>query len=497
MAAAPRDSVPILSIGLMLRDQPVLVVGGGKIAAQKTRHLCAAEAKVTIVAPEICPAMAELVDTYDLHHLPIEYDASALKGQSIVFVATNDRKLNARVLSDARKAGVLCNAADANWRNGDFITPAVHRHGNLTLAISTGGASCRRSKLVRDSISRHLDLLDGADLLVIGSSHEELSIGCREEVSLEGDRLQEVGDRISRIWGLHEFLILSTCNRTELYAIATADSVVADILISLMGIGDIPEASRYLYRGADAFAHTARVSAGLHSQTPGENHIVAQVKGALERARTNGWAGALMEGWIGKALAASKEIRAVTAPVLKEVEVEHVCRDYLLSEDHLAGGRSLAILGTGAIGRGLVEEIGPGAERCLWFYRSRRPELPPEADDRVELLHLSALEERLPAVDVLISAVTAEDFVVSEGQAASLNHSRKSMVIDLSVPRSIDPALGEHPGIKLVNLDDLKHWHRRNTADMEEVHRLAAEVIAEHQQGYDKIVETIRGRRSK
>ena len=496
MAAAPRDSVPILSIGLMLRDQPVLVVGGGKIAAQKTRHLCAAEARVTVVAPEISSAMADLVDTCDIDHLPIEYHASALEGQSIVFVATNDRKLNARILSDARKAGVLCNAADANWRDGDFITPAVHRHGNLTLAISTGGASCRRSKLVRDSISRHLDLLDGADLLVIGSSHEELSIGCREEVSLDGPHVQEVGDRISRIWGIHEFLILSTCNRTELYAIATADAVVADILISLMGLSDIPDSSRYVYRGAEAFAHTARVSAGLHSQTPGENHIVAQVKEALELAQENRWAGAVMEGWVGRALAASKEIRAVTAPVLKEVEVEHVCRDYLLSGDHLAAGGSLAIIGTGTIGRGLIEKLAPSAERCLWFYRSRRPELPKAAAESTETVPVSALRERLPEANVVISAVGAGEFVVSAGHADLLNHSRRSVVIDLSVPRSIDPALGEHPGIKLVNLDDLKHWHRRNTADMDEVHRRAAAVIAEHQQGYDKIVETIRGRRS-
>ncbi len=141
----------------MVANRPCIVVGGGPVAARKVEHLLAAGADVTVIAPSITPALDKLAREGALKHAPRRYEPGDLAGASLGFAATNDPPVNAAILREARTLGILVCAVDEHWPEGDFITPAVSRQGEITVAVS--GASPERLKELR----RRIDELLAAD----------------------------------------------------------------------------------------------------------------------------------------------------------------------------------------------------------------------------------------------------------------------------------------------------------------------------------------------
>lgn len=138
-----------------LADQPCLVVGGGEVARRKVAELLTARARVTVNAPEICPALVELARAHPvrLHHAA--FDATLVSEHLLVIAATSDRTINAAVAAASRRAGRLCNAVD-DADSSTFIVPAtVHRHP-ITLAISSAGRAPLLARLLRQRLERWL-----------------------------------------------------------------------------------------------------------------------------------------------------------------------------------------------------------------------------------------------------------------------------------------------------------------------------------------------------
>jgi siroheme synthase-like protein len=158
----------IMPVDLLLEDRPCLVVGGGAVAARKVGHLLAAGARVTVVSAESCAAIEEWKRAGRLRHHPRNFRPGDLKGAFVVFAATDDNAVNGRVVRLCRQRRILCSAVDASWTKGDFITPALLRRPQFTLAVSTGGQSCRRARLIKDYLARHFDRLDAAELRALG-----------------------------------------------------------------------------------------------------------------------------------------------------------------------------------------------------------------------------------------------------------------------------------------------------------------------------------------
>lgn len=146
----------ILPVSLLVEDKPCLVVGGGPIAARKVGHLLDAGAAVTVVSPEVCPEIARLNKEGKLRHNPRVFAASDVKGQAVAFAVTDNGKVNRAVLKACRRERVLCAAADAHWAEGDFVSPAVIRRPRVIVAVSTGGESCSRSRVIKEELARYL-----------------------------------------------------------------------------------------------------------------------------------------------------------------------------------------------------------------------------------------------------------------------------------------------------------------------------------------------------
>jgi siroheme synthase-like protein len=149
------------------KDRPVLVIGGGHVGAEKVRGLLAAEARVTVIAPDLIDELRELAAAGRITHLARAYREPDLDGGwHWVMIATDDGAINAEVARGAKARGLWVNAAD-DPPHCDFILPAVVRKGRITLAASTSGASPALARRLREELEAYLtdDMPALADLL--------------------------------------------------------------------------------------------------------------------------------------------------------------------------------------------------------------------------------------------------------------------------------------------------------------------------------------------
>ncbi|MBT3294018.1 MAG: hypothetical protein HN919_13020 [Verrucomicrobia bacterium] len=490
-----RRAEPALPINVLPKGRRCVVVGGGTIAARKVGHLVVAKADIVVVSPELLEPLQELAADGAITWKEQAFETKDAQDAFLVFAATNDRAVNKQVLELCRAQDILCCSVDGNWPDGDFVTPATFRKDNLTVSVATGGQSCRRSRLVKDSLARHVQMVETAGLVVIGTSHHQLSLTERETYHLAGERAQAVGRMLAQVWGIHEFMILNTCNRVEVWAAVSSEALDSGLVKQILAFDHLPDDRYYVKHGYEAFTHTAVTAAGLLSQTPGENHIVAQIKGALEASLEVNWAGSLVQDWVSATLRVSKAIRAEAGPLLRDFEIEDLCLDYV--DAALEGPlreRSVLLLGSGVVGKAVLDRVLSRGGRCNWCYHTNQPTVPEGAGDRVNLFSFNRLREELSEVDVILCTTAHSGYVLHKAHAPFLNQEHEVLIVDLSIPRNVDPELAEAmDNTRIVDLDDLKHWYRREAADLAAIDRLAEETVTQHRDLYDRIVATFTG----
>lgn len=176
---------------LDLTDAPVLLVGGGQVAARKAAGLVAAGARITVVAPQVRAELAAMA--HAVHQRPFAEGDCA--GFRLVLTATDDPQVNARVHVDASAAGIWVNSAD-DPANCTFILPAVARRGSVAVAVSTGGASPAlaghlrsviATEVLTEQVARAADELarQRAEIHGAGGSTEDIEWGERLRAALE------------------------------------------------------------------------------------------------------------------------------------------------------------------------------------------------------------------------------------------------------------------------------------------------------------------------
>ena len=490
-----RKNLPVVPASLLVAGKSCLVVGGGPVALGKIQHLIQGQAKVAVIAPEVDETVGALEQSGSITLSRREYNQEILDKESyaLVYAATSSVKVNKVIIGDCRRKGILCCAVDKNWPDGNFVTPAILRGRTATVAVSTGGASCRRSRIVKEQLSRQLTTLEGSQLLVLGTSHRELSLSNRECFHLAGERLKEFGDFLMQLRGIHEFMILNTCNRVELIAVANRDDKLLSLIKQWLSYDRLKENEYFCYWGWEAFSHLNTLTAGLLSQTPGENHIVAQVKEAHSTAGSFGWSRLILKQWVDTTLHISRHIRQVSSPHLRQVELEDLCLEYLERKGCTVD--KVIIVGTGMIGKELVERFYKQKTEILWFYHQNRPSLSDEESTLITLFPLKDLENHLKNAEALLCATGSDTYVLKKEMGSRFPSDRNSWLIDLSMPRNIDPDL-DRGSINVIDLDDLKHWYRREAADWDIINRESSTQIEEHREEYEKIINSFAHRSS-
>jgi len=479
----------IYPTSLLIEGKPCLIVGGGKVAVRKAGGLLEAGAVVTVISPALDDRLAELVRQGRVQHVARPFEADDPAGFVIVFAATGDKKVNREVLEACRTRRVWCCPVDGNWMEGDFVTPAAFRSGTLSVAISTGGQSCRRSRLIKENLQRHVSMVDSAECVVIGTSHQQMDLQGREPFQLATERMEAAGRLLMHVWGVHEFMLLNTCNRIEIIAVKAAGEGTHALVLKILGFDRLPPDRYYVKRGFAAFEHTGLLAAGLLSQMPGENHIVAQIKDALAFSTSQGWAGGMISEWIDATLHISKEIRAQIPASLSAGEIEDTGVRYVLQKRPDAV-TPIAVLGTGMIGQGIVRRLAQQGHRCQWFYHRNAP----SADTvpaGVSLSPWSARATDLKVADVVIVATSAKTAVLNMTTAGQLKPDGELLLLDLSTPRNIDPAIVTlRPGIELADLDALKAWDSQVSPILEALLQSGGITVHDHRDMYHAIMRS-------
>ncbi len=478
-------------VNLLLKGRKCLVVGGGAVALHKIQLLIKAHSDVTVMAPEIDAEIKELESQGKLCVVKSKFEPSVLKGMALVFSATNISSVNAEVLGQCRKHGILCCAVDENWRDGAFITPASIEKDGLTVSVSSGGTSCRRSRLIKEKISRHMDFISRTEMVVIGTDQNYLSLKEREPIHLVGDRFDRSGEMLIHLLGVHEFILTNTCNRIEMAAFVSPSEPLEKLLLKILGFDGLREDAYYIKYGYEAFRHMSFVCAGLMSQTPGEKHITAQLKSSLDYSKSKGWAGKLMQEWFDNTLHISKHIRQIVEPLFSAFEIEDLSLKYASDMFPDLPKRGIMLIGTGIIGQAIAEKLMAKGCSFTWCYHMNRPEV---KGDKITVCNLNEMKDHLPAAEIIISVAATPAYLIHNGHAPFMDQTKKILIIDLGIPRNVSPEFRKlMPNVTIVDLDDLKHWHRRETIDMTHVFEESTKAVEEHRPQFEKLMNGIKG----
>ncbi|MFO7936319.1 MAG: NAD(P)-dependent oxidoreductase [Kiritimatiellia bacterium] len=485
-----RETFPI---NAMIEGRRVLVVGGGRVGQRKVELLLDAGARVVLVCPECVSELAHLADALKISWRQKFFKDDDVSGYSLVFACTDNKHVNRDILEAARAKKVPCCCADGNWSDGDFVTPAILRSGNVLISVSTSGRSCRQSRLIRDNLRKHLDSIASSDLFVLGTSHELAGIQERAPCHLLLPARENMGAMISQVWGVHEFFILNTCNRIEVVAAIAKEATTSGILRRLMKFDNMSPELFYMKFGYEAFEHVCTVTAGVRSQTPGEFHVVSQMKEAVEESAIRGWSGSIIREFCDTALKVSRQIRRKAGPLLDIAEIEEVCIRYM--DEHLQNleSKHVLVLGTGMVGRGLVDSLTRRGISCIWGWHRNRPS---DYDrELVELVQFEFIHAVLPSVEVVVSAVDVQQPLLRLPEyRQSLEGGSRVTMIDLGMPRNIDPELGSMlRNVEVIDLDILKGWYRNVTGTLDQVTQIASDVVAGNRACYERIRNSMQG----
>ena len=147
---------PYYPIFIALEQRLCLVVGGGAVAWRKIEGLLNCGAHVTVVAPKLSQKIEDAAAEGQIDINRRIFAETDLEDVFLVYASTDDAGVNAEILNLSRKQGILAAAVDKNWANGDFITPAGFTHAGVTVAVSSDGESCGRSRDVKNELQRFL-----------------------------------------------------------------------------------------------------------------------------------------------------------------------------------------------------------------------------------------------------------------------------------------------------------------------------------------------------
>lgn len=328
-------------------------------------------------------------------------------------------------------------------------------------------------------------------LAVVGINQHSTSIDVFERATLDSSKTVKALAQLAGSPELREVVVLSTCMRTEVYAVVDRfhDGVarIYDLFTGLLGTS-FPEVADLIYCKYEeaAAAHLFEVAAGLSSPVLGEGEVLGQVRHAWETATAEGASGQVLSSLFRHAVMVGKRVRSETAIARGMTSLSHAA--VALASDRLEGGlggRRVLVLGAGAMGKGMAS--------ALASERARRPDVVvvsrtgERAAGLAEQLgarwsSLSALRDELVAADVVLVSVAAPSFVLSAAtieEVMAVREERPLLIVDLGVPRNVDFQVAEIGSVSLIDLDTLRLFVNTQMAGREAEVDRARSIVAE------------------
>ena len=311
-------------------------------------------------------------------------------------------------------------------------------------------------------------------VVVIGLNHRTVPLELLERVTVDDERMTKALHDLAARDNLSEVVLLSTCNRTEGYAVAERfHGAYGDVRDFLSELGHLApeEFGHHLYSHYDdaAVTHLFSVAAGLDSAVLGESEILGQVRDAWERSRHEGTCATSLNMLFRQAIEVGKRARTETSIGRHTASVSQAAVEMAQAEIGSLVGRRVLVLGTGEMGQGMTASLtAAGVSEVLVANRTvaRATELAEQIGGRA--IVLSQVREILCEVDVLLTSTGASQLMVEHAEIAEAMERRADrplLIIDVAVPRDVDPSVGQIAGVTLYDLDDLRAFAERGLAE--------------------------------
>ncbi len=332
-----------------------------------------------------------------------------------------------------------------------------------------------------------------SELLALGASHKTAPLAVRERLALLDGQVAPFLDELTGQPEVAEAVAVSTCNRTELYLVVgdpvEAESAVLGVLARRAGtrptelLGSI-----YADRNCDAARHLFRVASGLESMIVGETEIQGQVKRAYEAALHARTTGPLTNQLFRAALATGKRVRTETAISSGRASVSTVAVDAAHDVVGELADRHVVIVGAGETSE-LTARAFHAHGVSTMFVANRRRERAIALAERFggESGSFDALPGELERADVVVASTGSPHAIIGAEELAEVmrtRHGRPLLLVDLAVPRDIDPACAELDGVTLLDMDALQTAVRRHLTVRRAEARRAEEIVEQEIQAF-------------
>jgi len=309
------------------------------------------------------------------------------------------------------------------------------------------------------------------ELLALGISHKTAPVALRERVALAGSDVSEFLREATSDVSVHEAVSISTCNRTEFYLVVhdpvAAESSVLGLLARRAGIRPT-ELAEVIYspRNCDAARQLYRVTSGLESMIVGEHEVQGQVRRSYECALAAGTTGPLTDGLFTAALQTGRRVRAETQIAESHVSVPSVA--VALARDLLGdlAGRSVVIIGAGETSELTARALADYGVTSI-IIASRDVDRARSLADRIngQVATMDSLYEQLERADIVLSSTSSPHPILAQEElerVMRMRPDRPLLLVDIAVPRDIDPACADLDGVTLCDIDDLQAAVARN-----------------------------------
>ena len=302
------------------------------------------------------------------------------------------------------------------------------------------------------------------DFLCVGLNHETSPLEIRDALVMTEAEVERAIHALRAEAGADEALILSTCNRTEVYArgVAVPDLplFINNLLREIKGMDLGARGHRlYSYRDPDSVQHLFRVACGLNSQVLGEPQIAGQVKDALTLAERSGGSGPVIERLLDAALRCAKRARSETGIGRGPISSAYAAVNLAAKVLGQLGDKRALVIGSGEMaGLAMCHLMDSGVAQFTIAARNRGRAESLAAPVGGRVVSLEAIPVVLPGADIVVCATSAPGFMVTEPSvraAMKIRKNRPLLVLDFAVPRDVDPLTARLPNVFLHDLDAL------------------------------------------
>lgn len=332
------------------------------------------------------------------------------------------------------------------------------------------------------------------DLILFGTSYKVSPVEIRERISLSEQEILDFIPQIKEVSGIFECMALSTCNRTEIYAICEDNfdvNLIADLLTKYKEVEpDLVRNNFYTFKSTDTARHLFNVSSGIESQMLGENQVLGQVKDAYSIARIAKSTGPFLNKLLHMAFRVGKDVRTKTNLGVGAVSISSAAAQLASYIFETLVGKTTLLIGAGETGELVAKHLLERGVSSIKIANRTKANAQKLAEVyRAEVVDFERIAEHFFENDIVVSATAGNEYILTDEMLKNIvrkNPSKKTVAIDIAIPRDIDPKIANYENVFVYDIDDLKTVVDKNMEERRNEIPEAEKIILEAVADYEK-----------